>query len=185
MRPHVLGIDDGPFTKPQAHEAPLVAVMMEGAALVEGVAVTKFPVDGDGVTEFLADWIQGLRWKPALQAIVFGGATIAGLAIIHVAALADRLGIPCISVTRRRPSNEQVARALLAAGLAERGAQLERLPPAVAVSRNLYLSFAGTTLARATTIVLATSVKSKLPEPLRVAHLIAAALERGQSRGRP
>lgn len=185
MRPHVLGIDDGPFTKPQAHEVPLVAVMMEGAVLIEGVAVTTFPVDGEGVTEFLTGWIQGLRWKTALQAVVFGGATIAGLAIIDLVALAERLGVPCISITRRPPSNTQVERALAAAGLSERGTQLERLPPAVSVSRNLYLSFAGTTLADATALVAATCVKSKLPEPLRVAHLIAAALERGQSRGRP
>ena len=38
-RPHVLGVDDGPFEKfsPGA-EAPLVGVMMEGADLVEAVA---------------------------------------------------------------------------------------------------------------------------------------------------
>ena len=97
MRPHVLGIDDGPFTKRQAHKVPIVGVMMEGAALVEGIAMTRFPVDGDGVTEFLAGWIEGLRWKSGLQAVVFGGATIAGLAIIDITTLADRLGMPCIS----------------------------------------------------------------------------------------
>jgi endonuclease V-like protein UPF0215 family len=184
MRPHVLGIDDGPFHKGQAHEVPIVAVMMEGAALVEGVAFATFPVDGDGVTEFLAGWIEGLRWKSALQAVVFGGATIAGLAIIDIRALTERLGVPCISVTRRRPSNAQVLRALASAHLSERGTQLDRLPPAVSVAPNLYLAFAGTTLARATAIVRATSLKSKLPEPLRVAHLVAAALKHGQSRGR-
>ena len=128
MRPHVLGIDDGPFHKRQAHPVPIVGVMMEGAALAE----------------------------------------------MH--------GMPCISITRRRPSNTRVA--LASAGLLERRAQLERLPPAVPVAANLYLAFAGTDLARATELVHATSVKSKMPEPLRVAHLIAAALERGQSRGR-
>jgi endonuclease V-like protein UPF0215 family len=184
MRPHVLGIDDGPFRKGQAHDVPIVGVMMEGAAIVEGVAFTTFPIDGDGVTTFLAEWIANLRWKSALQAIVFGGATIAGLAIIDITALAERIGLPCISVTRRPPSNARVKKALASANLTDRTAQLDRLPPAVAVANNLYVSFAGTTLVRATAIVHSTSTKSKLPEPLRVAHLVAAALERGQSRGR-
>jgi endonuclease V-like protein UPF0215 family len=184
MRPHVLGIDDGPFHKGQAHDVPIVGVMMEGSAIVEGVALTTFPVDGDGVTTLLAEWIESLRWKRALQAVMFGGATIAGLAIIDIEALAERTGLPCISVTRRPPSNAQVRRALASADLTDRAEQLDRLPPAVAVARNLYVSSAGTTLARTKAIVHATSTKSKLPEPLRVAHLVAAALERGQSRGR-
>jgi hypothetical protein len=47
MRPHVLGIDDGPFDKRQARLVPLVAVLMEGNDLVEGVALGEFPVDSD------------------------------------------------------------------------------------------------------------------------------------------
>jgi endonuclease V-like protein UPF0215 family len=184
MRPHVLGIDDGPFRKGQVQEVPIVGVMMEGCAIVEGVAMTTFPIDGDGVTEFLGGWIEGLRWKSALQAIVFGGATIAGLAIIDIEALVRRLGVPCISITRRPPSDAQVRRALASAGLVDRESQLDGLPPAVPIARNLYVSFAGIPLAGATAIVRATSIKSKLPEPLRVAHLVAAAFERGQSRGR-
>ena len=184
MRPHVLGIDDGPFHKRQVHEVPIVGVMMEGAALVEGVALTTFPIDGDDVTEFLAGWIAGLRWKNALQAVVFGGATIAGLAIIDIGTLSERIAVPCISVTRRCPSNTQVLLALESAGLIERSHQLKRLPRAEAVAPNLYLAVAGTSLERAKGIVHATSIKSKLPEPLRVAHLVAAAIERGQSRGR-
>jgi endonuclease V-like protein UPF0215 family len=68
-RPHVLGIDDGPFEKRQRAPVPIVGVMMEGADLVEAVAVTEFPVDGAGATEFLIDWIRGLRLHPTLQGI--------------------------------------------------------------------------------------------------------------------
>lgn len=185
FRPHVLGIDDGPFTKPQSRPVCLVGVMMEGSAIVEGVAVTEFPIDGDGVTAFLADWIRGLRWHDALQAVVVGGATIAGLALIDLETLARETGVPCISVTRKRPSNAEVARALRSAGLAHRIPELERLPPAAAIEANLYIAHAGIDLAAATAFVRATSAKAKLPEPLRVAHLVATALTRGQSHGRP
>ena len=35
FRPHVLGIDDGPFDKSTDTTVPIVGVMMEGADLVE------------------------------------------------------------------------------------------------------------------------------------------------------
>ncbi len=54
MLPHLLGIDDGPFVVGRDSDTPLVGVMTEGCAPVESVAVTRFPIDGDGITEFLA-----------------------------------------------------------------------------------------------------------------------------------
>ena len=94
LRPHVLAIDDGPFHKGQGQPVPLVAVMMEGADLVESVAIARFPVDGDGVTGYLRDSIRRLRTFPVLQALMLGGITIAGLAVVDVTTLAGALGIP-------------------------------------------------------------------------------------------
>ncbi len=37
-RPHILGIDDGPFEKGASREVVVVGVMLEGRDLVEGVA---------------------------------------------------------------------------------------------------------------------------------------------------
>ena len=88
-QPHVLGIDDGPFSKKQSAPVPIVAVLMQGAASVEGVAVTSFPVDGAGATEHLAQWIGGMRWHPMLHAIVVGGVTIAGLGLIDLERLSE------------------------------------------------------------------------------------------------
>lgn len=183
-RPHVLGVDDGPFDKHRSRGTPLVAVMTEGADLVEGVAITEFPVDGDDVTGFLADWIGGLRFRPALQAVVLGGITIAGLAVVDVAALAGRLGVPVVVVNRRAPENQRLAGALRAAGLAERMALLERSPAAFELAPGLHVSAAGCDRETAAAVVRATRRKSGLPEPLRLAHLVAAALVKGQSRGR-
>ncbi|WP_243664732.1 DUF99 family protein, partial [Rhodothermus marinus] len=72
---------------------PIVGVMMEGATLVEGVAITRFPIDGEGATDFLAEWIQSLRWRPSLQAVVLGGITMAGLAVVDLVALVGAAGV--------------------------------------------------------------------------------------------
>jgi endonuclease V-like protein UPF0215 family len=183
-RPHVIGIDDGPFTKGVDPDTPLVAVLMEGAGLVEAIAVERFPVDGAHVTGFLADWIARLRFRPSAQGLVFGGLTLAGLAVLDPDRLAAAVGLPVLVVNRRAPANELVIQALRAAGLEDRIAVLERAPHSVTLHDGLHVAFAGTDEVGARRLLAATTGKSALPEPLRVAHLVAAALARGESRGR-
>jgi len=157
---------------------------MEADDLVEAVAIDRFPVDGDGVTQHLGDWIEGLRGFPALQAILLGGITIAGLAVVDVHALHARLGLPVLVATRRDPARSRVGEALEAAGHADRLAIVQRTPPALACGPGLFLAAAGTTAEEARRILRATLRKAALPEPLRIAHLVARALVDGESRGR-
>jgi endonuclease V-like protein UPF0215 family len=163
---------------------PLVGVIMEGADRIESVAIGAFPVDGEDVTRYLAGWIGGLRTRPALQGVILGGVTIAGLAVVDVGDLADRLGLPVLVVTRRNPVGSDLAEALRSAGLDRRLALLQRLPRAFGVGEGLYLAHAGTSRAEAERLVLSCLAKSRLPEPLRVAHLIGQAIVLRESRGR-
>lgn len=184
LRPHLLGIDDGPVDRGAPDGVVIVGVVMEGADLVEGVAVAQFAVDGPDATEFLGTWIKGLRFRPALHGIVLGGITIAGLGVVDLVALAERTGIPVIAVNRRDPSDHRLGDALRAAGLAERLSIVERTPEAVRLDTRVYLSCAGATPEAAARLLRGCTSKSDLPEPLRVAHLVARAIATGQSRGR-
>jgi uncharacterized protein len=183
-RPHVLGVDDAPFDKKQTHPVPVVGVLMEGNDLIEGVALASFPVDGADATDFLAVWIDGLRWRDAMQAVVLGGITMAGLGLVDLEELARRLAVPALAVTRRDPGKSRIGEALTAAGLPDRLPTARRSPRALRITPGLYVAFAGTEPGLATELIKATLRKSRMPEPLRVAHLIASAVARGQSRGR-
>jgi len=140
FRPHTLGVDDAPFDKRQAGRVPIIGVAMEGHDVVESIALGEFPVDGDGATDYLASWIAGLRARPMLQAVILGGITIAGLGIIDVTALAERLGVAVLVVTRHNPARSELADALKAAGLTDRLSLLERIPRAYGVGEGLYLA---------------------------------------------
>jgi uncharacterized protein len=163
---------------------PLIAVAMEGHDLIESVALSEFPVDGDGATEYLATWIAGLRARPMLQAVILGGITIAGLGIIDVTALAERLGLAVLVVTRHNPARSELADALKAARLLDRLALLEGIPRAYGIGEGLYLAHAGVPRVEAERLLAATLGKARLPEPLRVAHLIGQAIVLRESRGR-
>jgi len=184
-RPHLLGIDDGPFTIRSGGDATIVGVVTEGHDLIESVAVTRFAIDGADVNAFLAAWIAGLRIRPALHGIVLGGITIAGLAVVDIVELARALALPVLAVGRRDPRAHRLTEALAAAALGERVAIVRRTPPALPVPGGGFVACAGTSSAHAAALVAAGRHKSNLPEALRVAHLIAAAVVRGESRGRP
>ena len=183
-RPHVLGIDDAPFDKGQRQSVPIIAVMMEGSDLVEGIAIDSFPVDGDGATEHLVRWVTGLRFHASLQGVVLGGITMAGLGVVDVSALARGLGTPVLVVTRRSPTNAPLIQALRTAGLGDRISVVEQSPRATRLHDGLYLACAGADPDAAARLTRAILGKAHLPEPLRIAHLIARALVTGESRGR-
>ena len=185
-RPHVLGVDDGPVEKHRpGARTPIVGVMMEGSDLVEAIAVTEFPVDGDGVTAFLADWIRARRFAPTLHGVLFGGITLAGLAVLDPILLARELAAPVVVVNRKGRSDAPLRGALVSAGMADRVVLLESAPPSFALPGGVHASVAGGDAELAAALVARTRAKSDLPEPLRLAHLFAHAIVRGESRGRP
>lgn len=184
-RPHLLGVDDGAFDKRRDREVPIAAVRTEGPDLVEGVALTRFPVDGDDATAFLAGWIGELRLAHGLAGVVLGGITIAGLGVVDVTALAAALRLPVLVVSRRDPSDHRLASALCAAGLEARLAIVAATPPAFWIEGGPWVACAGSEPPRAAALVAAARRKSDLPEALRLAHLIARAVATGESRGRP
>jgi endonuclease V-like protein UPF0215 family len=185
LRPHLLGVDDGAFDKHRDRDVPIVAVRTEGPDQVEGVALTRFPVDGDDATGFLAGWIGALRLAPGLAGVVLGGVTIAGLGVVDVPELARAIARPVLVVNRRDPADHRLADALRAAGLASRLATVAACPAAFRIEGGPWLACAGIEPARAAALVAASRRKSDLPEALRLAHLIARAVATGESRGRP
>ena len=183
-RPHVLGVDDAPFRKGRDREVPIVGVLMEGPDLVEAIAIGHFPVDGDDAAGYLGGWIQSLRGFRGMQAVILGGITIAGLGLVDLAKLAGALSRPVLAVTRHDPAGSQLRRALHAARLSERLPVLARSPPAFEAAPGLHVAAVGLSPAEAAALVRLTLGKSRLPEPLRVAHMVAGALATGESRGR-
>ncbi len=183
-RPHILGVDDAAFDKSQRAPVPIIGVMTEGADLVENVAVTSFPVDGAAATDFLSAWIEGLRFCPSLQSIVLGGISIAGLGVVDICALSDRLALPVLVFNRKNPAQSVVCSALRSAGHADRIAIVEQTPVAIELGPGRYLAWAGVDERTARQLLAVSANKSSYPEAIRIAHLIGKAILDGESRGR-
>lgn len=99
--------------------------------------------------------------------------------------LSDRLALPVLVVARRAPDLRAIREALerTGGGWRRKWALIERAGPMEPL-RGVYVQRAGLTVAQARQLLAATTLHGKIPEPLRMAHLIAGGMTTGVSRGR-
>jgi len=183
MKPHirVLGIDDGPFTFARKR-CTFAGVMVRLPAYVEKVAVSNVGVDGADSTDKIMEMVEQNRWGKLLHAILLDGAALAGFNIVDIDGLYEITGVPVITVTSERPDNESIGAALRHhfEDWQERYHMLasREVHGISAGDGRLYVSFVGTDLKGAKEVVRGSIIRGHTPEPLRLAHMIARAVER-------
>jgi endonuclease V-like protein UPF0215 family len=181
---HVVGFDDAPFARSHRGDVLVVGAVF-AAARLDGVLSGKLRRDGANSTRVIADMVRGSRFFPQIHAVLLQGITFAGFNVVDLPRLHTELGLPVLVVARRRPDLAAIRRALLehVPGGARKWRLIEAAGAMEAVGR-VHVQRAGLTLGEAGALVDALSVHSLVPEPLRVAHLIAGGVIRGESCGR-
>jgi len=182
---HVVGVDDAPFPRTHRGDVLVVGTVFAGRRL-EGILSSKVRRDGANATQRLATMIGECRYAEHLQGVLLQGIALAGFNVVDIYALHEALGLPILVVVRKRPDLNAVRRALLSR--VPGGARKWRLVQkagAVEPAGGLYVQRAGLTLAQAARLLADTTVRGKLPEPIRVAHLVAGGVTDGESRSRP
>jgi endonuclease V-like protein UPF0215 family len=181
---NVVGFDDGPFDRTRHGAQVLLVGAVCARTRLDGVITGRVRQDGWNVTQRMATLIESSSFREHIQAVLLGGITFAGFNVADIHGLAARLERPVLVVARRRPRLDKIRRALgnlpraeARWGLIERAGAMEPAGP-VLVQR------AGLTLAEARALLVATTLHGNLPEPLRLAHLIAGGVVTGHSRGR-
>jgi hypothetical protein len=181
---HVIAFDDAPFTRDHRGRVLVVAVAYAGLRL-EGVLSTHVRRDGADATRAVTERVATSRFAAHTRLLLFQGIALAGFNVIDIHGLHRALGIPVLVVARRPPSMAAIHDALLGRirggkrkwALIEKAGEMERVG-------NVMVQRAGIPLADAGAVIGRLSVNGVIPEPLRVAHLIAGGVTRGHSRGR-
>lgn len=189
MKPQarIMGIDDAPFSFEDA-ETEVVGAVVRAPNYLEGVMMTRVAVDGRDATAKLAKMIGRSRYLEGLHLILIDGAALGGFNIVDIQALHEKTGVPAVTVTKKKPDLAAMEKALRARfeDAEERLAVLRRqsLETVSTSHKRLYVSRAGISLPDASDAIALCTVQGALPEPIRIAHLIATALKRGESQGR-
>jgi len=183
----ILGIDDAPF-RFSDERVPVVGVVVQAPSYIEGVLTTLAEVDGHDATERIAAMIRRSRYRPGLAIVLIDGTAVGGFNVIDVDALHAAFDVPVATVTRKKPDLTAIERALRRRfeDWEERLAVIRRNPiePIRSPHGTVWITFVGAPRSEVQEALRLTTVRGVLPEPLRIAHLIAAGIVRGESRGR-
>lgn len=177
----VIGIDDSPFTRRERKVLVIGVVMRE--RIVEGVLSTLVERDGSDATKKLHEMVARSRFVGQIKAVLLNSIMLAGLNVVDVGRLSSMLKIPVISITRKKPDAGKVAAALKkVGGCRKKLALVMGFQPSLKF-RNFYFQFFGCPEKEAREI-LDRHCTISIPEPLRLAHIIASGVVSGESRGR-
>jgi endonuclease V-like protein UPF0215 family len=181
---HVVGFDDAPFEHSYRGDVLVVGAVFAGNRL-DGVISTKVRRDGVNAAQRLIDCITGSKYFDQLQAILLQGIAFAGFNVVDLQWLHQATGLPVLVVVRSLPDFLAIRNALLqkVPGGARKWRLIEAAGPMEPMDA-VFVQRCGITPEDAATLLASLQLNSQLPEPLRVAHMIAGGVTTGESRHR-
>ncbi len=186
MKPitNVVGFDDAPFRHEHRGDVRVVGAVCARTRL-DGVLSGKVRRDGRNATDTIIELVTGSKFRGHVRAVLLQGIALAGFNVLDVHRLARELKVPVVVVVRRSPRMHLVQHALLerTPGGARKWQLVQQAGPVEQLGA-MWGQCIGIGKADATALLRATTLHGNVPEPLRLAHLIAGGVTTGQSRGR-
>ena len=180
----VVGVEDGSFSKePQGHDAQralFVCVLFKGK-WINDFQADMITIDGLDATEKLVSMLR--RWS--FDAVMLAGVSFAGFNLVDSTVVFEEFNKPVIIISRTKPNNIAVKNALRQhfEDWQVRWGVFEKLGPVWEVvsmpnEPPVYVEVVGAELDWASRLIRAASLCCRVPEPIRVARLVARGLTR-------
>jgi len=184
----VIGVEDGGFTRPSLGRSflktLLVCVLLRGTC-IEDFRADMITVDGLDASEKLITMLR----KLSFDAIMLAGVSFAGFNLVDPTLVFEKFHKPIIVVSRTKPNNIAVKNALILhfEDWQARWSVFQKLGPihevySIPGEPPVYVEVIGATFDWATKLIRASASCCRIPEPLRVARLIARGLTRKAQR---
>ena len=182
----ILGIDDSPFPSHTTDDVMLVGTIFRAGNWLDGVLSTYIRGDGTDATEKIVSMVQNSRNLGQLGVIMLDGITFGGFNLVNIREIFEATKVPVIVVMRKIPNFEGIKKALKNfqnwenrwQNVVEAGKVYKVDNP-----EPIYIQINGIGIEDAVEIVKLSTTRSAIPEPLRVAHIIAAGIIKGESKG--
>ncbi|MGQ9551902.1 MAG: endonuclease dU [Candidatus Bathycorpusculaceae bacterium] len=173
-----MGVEDGSFRKGVAEKALLVVVLFSELR-IDAVKVCTITVDGIDATEKLVALLKD--WD--FDALMLSGVSFAGFNVIDAETVSKRLNVPVIIICRTKPDNRSVKRALqrhfedwkVRWTVFESLGKVHKITTLGGASP-IYVETVRANIEWVYKLLNALAVCSRVPEPIRVARLIARGL---------
>ena len=176
----VIGFDDAPFERTSNSPVPIAGVVCADDRF-EGMVWDEVTVDGDDATDVVGRRVASSKFVEQLHALFLDGIAVAGFNVVDVAALSSRLGLPVVTVMRRRPDWQAIEAALDNVEDGKSRLAIMRRAGPVQRGDDVFFQSRGLSAAVAVDLLRRTTRKGHIPEPIRLAHLITRAVVTGES----
>lgn len=170
--------------RPSASHSVLAGVVMRSDFLIDGVAISRTKVGGDDATASVGSLFRSLR-RNDINLLIISGAILSLYNIIDVDGLSRRLKLPVVCVTFKGTRGIEASIRRHFPGRSEPKLEAyRRLGPRTGIrlrtGHRVYVRTAGADAADTKAVLDMFTLQGSIPEPLRVAKLIArSALSKG------
>lgn len=179
----LIGIDDAPFDKFKSRKTFLVGTIYRGGDFMDGLVSTDVIVDGTDATRKMIAMINHSKFKPQLQCILLKGIAVGGFNVIDVKELSEKTKLSVLIVVRDYPNFNKIFSALRKLGMEEKIRLIQQAGELHKVGK-IWVQLTNLSLEKAKKILEIACTHSHIPEPIRIAHIIAAGIAKGESRGK-
>ncbi|NES81221.1 MAG: DUF99 family protein [Moorea sp. SIO2B7] len=176
----VIGFDDAPFIRQQKHPVNVAGIVCAGTRF-EGILWGEIEADGWDATDTLCKLLMKSKFLPQLHIVLLDGICLGGFNVIDLPLLSQRLNLPCVAVMRKMPNFEAIKAALQR--LSEPAKRWEIMSRAGKIYEKIpfYFQVCGENPDVIAKVLTKLTDCGKVPEALRLAHLIGAAIIKGES----
>ena len=183
LKVRALGIDDSPFSR-ENNKSYLIGSVVREKNYLEGLIIEKITVDGIDSTDVILKMISG-KFSEQIKIIFMNGITFAGFNVANIEKIYLETKIPIITVVRKMPSMEEIEQALKKhfTDWEERLNLMKKFE--IKNINGVYVQKMGIEWKEVGEILLRFTVRGKIPEPIRISHIIGSALIFGYSKKKP
>ena len=176
----VIGFDDSPFIRNTGGNVSLAGIVCAGTRF-EGMVWGQVEQDGWNATDVILSLLLGRKFLPQLHILLLDGIAFGGFNVIDLPKLSEQLQLPCVAVMRRMPNLTAIEQAIRR--LPEPEKRLERLYRAGTIHAHppFFFQVYGACPQVTVSVLKRLTDCGNVPEALRLAHLIGAAVVKGES----
>ena len=180
----ILAIDDSPLIN---DKVTIIGAFFRGGEQLDGVLRGEITKDGMDATDIIIRMIKGSKYYTQTRVIMLDGVTYAGFNAVDINLLYKETCLPVVIFMRSCPDFEKIRLALEHLPLTEKRWEIIQragMIHKIEQENPVFFQVCGLDTESAVEIIRITSTHSNIPEPLRVAHLIATGVVLGESTGK-
>ena len=180
----VLGVDDAHYADKSHGSLVNIAAVICGGTRFEGMLWGSIAKDGMDATDKIITLVRESKFAPQLHLILLDGITFGGCNVVDLPAMSGELELPVVAVMRRPPNMQHFKYVVhLLPDSDERWRRTQAAGEIHQIDGWVFQCVGEAPNAVAKALTRLTD-NGKVPEALRIAHLIGAAVMLGESTNR-